>query len=316
MRTSPLLEPALLERIKGLSLVARRVVEGVLHGLHRSPFHGLSIEFAQHRQYTPGDELKRLDWRVLARSDRYVLKQYEQETNMRVILLVDCSRSMAFEGEKLSVLSYQFSAGATPDGKFQYARLLAAALGYLLLGQGDSVGLVLANHRIIEQLAPRAAPGHILSICQLLESATPSGPTDLPAVITQLAARLTRRCLVILISDLLDEPEGVLAGLGQLTHRGHEVLVLQVLDPRELAFDLGAAGRGVTVIRDMETGAEFEAEPQLVRDLVQAEIARFCDHLDAGARARGIHLHRCPTDVPAEQALTRCLVSRMKGRRA
>jgi uncharacterized protein (DUF58 family) len=317
MRTSPLLDPALLERIKGLSLVARRVVEGVLHGLHRSPFHGLSIEFAQHRQYTPGDELKRLDWRVLGRSDRYVIKQYEQETNMRVVLLVDCSRSMAFDGKKLSVFSHQLSAGDTePDGKFQYARVLAAALGYLLLGQGDSVGLVLANHRVIEQLAPRAVPGQVLSICQLLQSATPSGPTDLPAVIAQLAARLTRRCLVIVISDLLDQPVGVLAGLGQLTHRGHEVLVLQVLDPRELAFDLGVAGRGVTVIRDMETGAEFEAEPQLVRDLVQAEIARFCDRLDAGARAHGIHLQRCPTDVPAERALTRCLASRMKGRRA
>jgi uncharacterized protein (DUF58 family) len=316
-QNTTLLDPALRERIKGLSLVARRVVEGVLHGLHRSPFHGLSIEFAQHRQYTPGDELKRLDWRVLARSDRYVIKQYEQETNMRVVLLVDCSRSMAFDGKRLSALSSQLSAGASDlDGKFQYARVLAAALAYLLLSQGDSVGVLLANHRVIEQLGPRAAPGHLLSICQVLQSAMPSGPTDLPAVITRLAARLTRRCLVIVISDLLDQPEGVLAGLGQLTHRGHEVLVLQVLDPRELTFDLGTAGRGVTVIRDMETGAEFEAEPQLVRDLVQAEIARFCDRLDAGARTHGIHLQRCPTDVPPEQALMQCLASRMKGRRA
>jgi len=313
---SPLLDPALLERIKGLSLVARRVVEGVLHGLHRSPFHGLSIEFAQHRQYTPGDELKRLDWRVLARSDRYVIKQYEQETNMRVVLLVDCSRSMAFDGKKLSAFSRQPSAGESdPDGKFHYARVMAAALAYLLLSQGDSVGLLLMNYRIIEQLGPRAAPGHILSLCQLLESTTPSGPTDLAAVIALLAARMTRRSLVIVISDLLDQPENVLAGLGQLTHRGHEVLVLQVLDPRELEFDLGVAGRGVTVIRDMETGAEFEAEPLLVRDLVRAEIARFCDQLDAGARAHGVHLQRCPTDVPVERALTQCLVSRMKGRR-
>jgi uncharacterized protein (DUF58 family) len=315
-QNSSLLDPALLERVKGLSLVARRVVEGVLHGLHRSPLHGLSIEFAQHRQYTPGDELKRLDWRVLARSDRYVIKQYEQETNMRVVLLVDCSRSMAFDGHKLSALRFQpAAADVNGDSKFQYARVLAAALGYLLLSQGDSVGLMLTNYRVIEQLGPRAAPGHILSLCQLLETATPSGPTDLAAVIGQLAARLTRRSLVIVISDLLDQPEHILAGLGQLTHRGHEVLVLQVLDPRELEFDLGVAGRGVTVIRDMETGAEFEAEPLLVRELVRAEIARFCARLDAGARAHGVHLHRCPTDVPVERALTQCLAARMKGRR-
>lgn len=345
-QANPLLDPALLERIKGLSLVARRVVEGALHGVHRSPLHGLSIEFAQHRQYTPGDELKRLDWRVLARSDRYVIKQYEQETNMRVVVVCDCSRSMAYGGgaggfglrgtaraeDRGSSGETQAATGVRagradsgtaptaadstdPQSKFHYARVMTAALSYLLLQQGDSVGLVLSNYRVVEQVPPRAAPGHIVSLCQVLEGAKPSGITDLSSVLSQLAARLQRRSLVLVISDLLDGPREVLSALGQLAHRGHEVIVFQVLDPRELEFDLGLAGSGVTVIRDMETGDEFEAEPQLIRDLVRAEVRHFCDRLDAGARAHGVHLLRCPTNEPVERVLTRYLHSRLRGKR-
>ncbi len=315
-RTKPLLEAALLERISGLSLVARRVVEGALHGLHRSPLHGLSIEFAQHRQYTPGDEPRRLDWRVLARSDRYVIKQYEQETNMRVMLLVDCSRSMAFNGAKLSALGPQpVAAEGNGESKFQYARVLAAALSYLLLQQGDSVGLMLVGDRIVGQVAPRAAPSHVVGLCQVLERAAPAGPTNLAAVIAQVAARLRRRSLVVVISDLLDDPDRVLSALGQTAHRGHEVVVFQVLDPRELEFDLGLAASGVTIIRDMETGAEFEAEPQLVREHVRDEVRRFCDRLDAGARAHGFDLVRCRTSEPPSQVLTRYVQTRSRGRR-
>jgi len=330
-RASSLLDPALLERVKGLALVARRVVEGVLQGMHHSPLHGLSVEFSEHRQYSPGDELKRLDWRVLARSDRYVVKQYEQETNMRVVLVVDCSRSMAYGGRTAGSgadagdgrqrQDRQETGGladvqdADSRGKFHYARVMAAALSYLLLRQGDSVGLMLTNYRVVEQVAPRAAPGHIMSLCRVLESATPSGITDVAAVVSQLAVRLRRRSLVVVISDLLDGVDDVLAGLGRLSHRGHEVLAFQVLDPRELSFDLGLAGHGVTVIRDMETGELFEAEPQLVRDLVRDEVQRFCERLDAGARAHGVHLLRCRTDQPVGQVLTRYLHWRLRGKR-
>ena len=232
---SPLLEPALLERVKGLTLVARRIVEGALHGLHHSPLHGLSIEFAQHRAYTPGDELKHLDWRVLGRADRYVVKQHQQETNLRAVVFVDCSRSMAYggDGTALEVVrrlkpSAEVAPGSRtglsppdlPDtrSKFHYARRLAAALSYLMLHQGDSVGLILTNYRMIAQVPPRAAPGHIMSICQVLENATPDGITDVSGVLGQFAARLKRRSLVVLISDLLDDPESVLSALGQLHH--------------------------------------------------------------------------------------------------
>lgn len=309
MATQPshLLDASLLERMKHLSLVGRRVAEGVVHGLHRSNMQGLSIEFAQHREYSPGDELKRLDWQVLARSDRYVIKQYEQETNLRSVILVDGSASMAYGGHVPSVDNLPDAAklpGDITGTKFHYARVMAAALSYLMLQQGDSVGALITADRIVEQVEPRSSPGHVLSICHALERVVPTGRTDLSGVMNQLAAWLKRKGLIVVISDLLDDPEKVLLALGQLHHRGHEVVVFQVMDPRELDFRLALAGRNVTIIRDMETGEEFEAEPNLVRDMVRAEINRFLAKLDAGAKTHGLHLLRCSTAQPVEQVLT------------
>ena len=328
-RTSlELLEPALLEQIKGLSLVARRVVEGTLRGLHRSPFQGLSIEFRQHREYSPGDELKRLDWRVLARSDRYVVKQYEEETNLRAMIFLDCSRSMLYGGQidpqslpapggngnGQPAVSAQSNGAIDPLSKFHYARKLAAATAYLMLQQSDSVGLVLANAEYRRQVSPRSAPGHLLSICHALQTAPCSGGTNLPAVLRELAGRLRRRSLVIVVSDLLDDPESVLTALGQLHHRGHDVIVFQVLDPREISFTLASSRSGVTAIRDLETGAEFDAEPDLIRDLVQAEVQKFLQRLDQGARGFGLHLIRATTDEPLEHVLSRYLNYRLHAR--
>lgn len=319
MNTPPdLLDPALLERIKGLGFLARRLVEGALHGLHRSPMRGLSIEFAQHREYTPGDELKHLDWKVIGRSERYVVKQYEQETNLRAVLLVDGSRSMAYGGQT-SADSGQPSAGETdaanPQSKYRYAQKLAAAFSYLLLQQGESVAAVVTSDKITRQIPPRAAMGHLVSICHALAEHEPAGRTDLPGVMSQLASRLARRSLMVLISDLLDEPAEVLDALGRLHHRGHEVIVFHVLDRRELDFNLGSAAHGITVVRDMETGEEFEAEPALIREMVQAEVHAYCQTLDAGARRHGLHLVRCPTDRPVEEVLVGYLHYRMRGTR-
>jgi len=313
-----LLEPAVLERIKGLSLVARRVVEGALHGMHRSSMRGLSIEFAQHRPYTFGDELKHLDWQVLARTDRYVVRQYEQETNLRAMVFVDCSGSMAYDGrahtpdEDQSTADHHHSEIRT---KFQYAQVLAASLSYLMLHQGDSVGTVMVRQGLDDQVAPRAAPGHVASICRALAEARPRGRTDIAGALTQLAARLKRRSLIILVSDLLDDPRKVLDALGRVHHRGHEVVIFQVLDPHEITFDLGPASSGVTVLRDMETGEDFEAEPALIRDMVEAEVRQFLDTIDAGCRAHGLHLVRCRTDEPVEQTLSGYLHYRHRSRK-
>ena len=326
-RAATLLAPEQLERIKGLTLVARRVVEGALHGLHRAPHFGPAVEFVQHRQYSPGDELKHLDWQVLARSDRYVVRQFEQDTNLRAVLVLDASRSMAFAGSAAGSLEPDDATAATTGtadtdepaeylhSKLRYGQELAAALGYLMLRQGDSVGLVTCSDAIAEQVSPRAAPGHFARLCGGLLQTRAAGQTDLAAVIAQLAQGLARRSLVVLISDLFDDPEAVVAALGRLHHRGHEVIVYQVLHRDELQFDLGPAGRGKTVIRDMETGGQFEAEPHLIRDLVRRQIDAFLARLDAGVRRHRIDLVRCDTQQPLEQVLGRHLQRRASRKR-
>ena len=304
-----LLGPDLLERTRGLMLVARRVVEGALHGLHRSPLRGLSIEFSEHREYSPGDELKHLDWKVIARSERYVVKQYEQETNLRGLIVLDCSRSMAFGPTTL--LGEPTGRGS----KFAYGRVLAAALAHLLLAQGDSAGLILAADRIARRLPPRSAMGHILSVCRTLLEAEPAEGTDLAAALGQLAVSLKRRSLVLLISDLFDDPRRLIGMLGQLHHRGHEVVLFHVMDRQERLFDVGRTSGGITVLRDMETGGEFDAEPHLIADLVRAEVERFCGELDEGAKRYGLHLVRCRTDQPVEGVLVDYLHRRGKTRK-
>ena len=323
-KASTLLEAEQLERIRGLTVIARRVVDGALHGLHRSPHFGLSVEFAQHRQYTPGDELKHLDWQVLARSDRYVVKQFDQETNLRAVVILDASRSMAFAGPASAKPSKadDVSAQETQDeevvylrSKLRYAQELAAALSYLMLRQGDSVGLITCSDEISRQVPPRAAPGHIGSICQTLIETRAQGETDLASVVDQLAVRLLRRSLVVLVSDLFDDPDSVLAALGRLHHRGHEVIVYQVLDRHELHFDLGLAGRGMTIIRDMETGQEFDGEPHLIRHLVRRQVDAFLAKLDAGVKRYGIDLVRCDTSERVERALGNHLRLRLSRKR-
>jgi uncharacterized protein (DUF58 family) len=198
------------------------------------------------------------------------------------------------------------------QSKFHYARQLSAALSYLMLHQGDSVGLVLTDYRVVARVPPRATPGHIVTLCHALQRARPGGITDLSGVLGLVAPRLKRRSLVIVISDLLDDPQSVLSSLGQVASRGHEVLVFQVLDPREIEFDLGLAGYGKTVIRDMETSEEFDAEPALIREQVRAEVRRFLEQLDAGARRHGVPLLRCATDQPPEHVLTSYLHRRLR----
>ncbi len=214
------LDPETISRLSRLDLIARFVVEGYITGLHRSPYHGFSVEFSEHRPYMPGDPLRHLDWKTLARTDRPYIKQYEEETNLKSYILLDTSASMAFQG-------------SGPMAKSHYASSLAAALAYLMLRQRDAVGLMLFSSRIQSYVPPRSLQSHLQVILKEIDRIPTGSDTRLAPCFHHLAERISRRGLVVVISDLLDDPEEVLGGLRHFRHRGHEVIVFQILDPRE-----------------------------------------------------------------------------------
>lgn len=209
-------DPQGLARVGHMELVARQVVEGFLTGRHRSPYHGFSVEYLDHRAYTPGDDLRSLDWKILARTGKYCSKLFQDETNLRAHILLDCSRSMAFQSGDLS--------------KLAYGSYLAAALTYLLLRQNDAVGLVLFDRTIRQQVPPRARPTQFRRVLDLLEHAEIGGDTDVGGILHQVAERIRQRGLIILISDLIDDEAAIANGLQHFRHRHHEVIVFHVLD--------------------------------------------------------------------------------------
>src|SRR5438874_1272361 len=216
-------DPSTLARYGGLGLVARSLVEGFLTGVHKSPYKGYSVEFAEHRAYAPGDEIRHLDWRVLGKTDRYFIKEYEEETNLKAFLLVDASGSMAY-------------AGAT-QSKFEYARHVAACLAYLMLHQLDAVGLVTHDTRIRQIIPPRATAKHLLRVLQALEQTRPGGETALAPLWHELAGhQIRRRGLVVILSDCYDDQDRLLMALKHFRHRKHEVILFHVLAPEEIEF--------------------------------------------------------------------------------
>lgn len=221
------LKPEVLAQIGDLGLRARGVVEGFVSGLHRSPYHGFSVEFSQHREYVPGDDLRHLDWRVYGKSDRYCIKQYEEETNLRSHILLDCSGSMRYP---------EHDAATGRLTKFEYGATIAASLAYLLLRQQDAVGLILFDKEVRTDLPALSSRAHLQSIIHQLEQARLDAPSDVKTVFSQLAGRLRQRGLVILVSDLLADPSEIILGLQRFRHARHEVVVLHVLDHDERVF--------------------------------------------------------------------------------
>lgn len=241
------LDPAVLARFGLSPLVAKRVVEGFISGLHKSPFHGFSVEFADHREYVPGDDLKFIDWFLYARTDHYYIKRYEEETNVRCHILLDRSASMAF--------------GTTNLTKWDYGCFLATCLSYLMLKQQDSVGCALIGATPGLLVPPRCRGSHLSQIMRVLIQNPPSGTTDLAASLRAIVRNIKRRSLVVLISDLIDDPDQTLKAIRLIHSHRHDVLVFHVQDPSELEFDF----EGSTLFRDMETGEEMEVEPSAVR---------------------------------------------------
>jgi uncharacterized protein (DUF58 family) len=261
MTQARFLDPAIVARLGSIDLKAKTIVEGFLSGLHRSPFKGFSVEFAEYRQYLPGDDLATLDWKIYARTDRYVVKKFEEETNLDCHILLDVSASMGYG-----------SAGLT---KLQYGSYLAGALSYLMNRQRDAVGLITFDDRITSMLPTSARSGHLRTVLLALERVALGTHTDVSKPLRDLAEAVSKRGLVVLISDMLDEPDRVIEGVKQFRYRGTDVIVFQILDPHEVQFPFDRPAR----FRDLETAEEVIASPAAVRqqylDRLQALIARY-----------------------------------------
>jgi len=285
----------MLAKLKGLQLRARRIVEGYVAGLHRSPYRGFSIEFAEHREYAPGDDLRYLDWKVFGRTDKFYLKQFEDETNLIGYLVLDASESMRYQGPD------------SPLSKFEYAQCLAASLAWLILQQQDAVGLVTFDDRIRAHLPPSSNASHLKHLLEVMESVTPNATTATGPIFHELAEKWTKRGVVVVISDLFDDVASLLAGLKHFRHRRHDVIILHVMDGAELDFPFTQP----TLFRGLEKHSEVAADPRSLRRAYHSELSRFLQAIKQGCREREMDYRQIRTDQPLDAALTAFLARRM-----
>ena len=297
------LDPALLARLGPLQIRARKVMEGVLTGLHKSPHHGQSVEFSEHKEYAPGDEIKHIDWRAFAKLDKYYVKRFEMETNLRALLVVDASGSMAYGRGGLS--------------KLQYAAICAGALAYLLSRQGDQVGLLVAgdaepgsSERLpegVRSFVPFASsPTHVQELLQRLDSAQGRGATLLSAALDYAAEKAGRRALVVVLSDLFDASERSVPALKMLRSRRHDVLLLQTLDREELDFPFDDPTRFLS----MEDERQIEAQPRQIRESYLSEMRRFLESTRRELARADVEVEQIPTDSPPDRVLIKLLARR------
>ncbi len=289
------LDPRTLAKIKGLHLRAQHIVEGYVAGLHRSPYHGFSIEFAEHREYAPGDDLRYVDWKAFGRTDKFYLKQYDDETNLICHLVLDVSESMSYRGPD------------SPLSKFEYAQSAAAALAWLVLQQQDAVGLVTFDQQIRTSIRPSSNPSHLQQIFQALEDVTLEGETTAGPVFHELAGRMKKRSVVVVLSDLFDDVDALLTGLKHLHHRRHDVIVMHVLDPAEIRFSFSRP----TVFQGLEQMPKVTADPRSLRRAYVKEMEEYLHALQIGCRRIGIDYQQLTTDLPLHTALSNYLANRM-----
>ncbi len=290
------LDPKVLSKITRLDLQARLVVEGFISGLHRSPFHGFSVEFASHREYVPGDDIKHIDWKVQAKTDRFYIKQYEEETNLKATFLLDASESMLYR-----------RAGAT-DGlsKYDYAAAVAASLGFLLLQQQDAVGLAVFDEEIRDYLPASANPNYIKSLVHAMAVHAPKQKTSLEHICHALAEKISRRGLICIVSDLFTDIESLLRGLQHFRHYGHEVIVMHVMDEDELAFPF----QGNTMFRGLEDTGRLTIEPRALRTAYIEAVDRFCRDVKRKCIANQIDYKLISTTDHLDAALLAFLAAR------
>ncbi len=287
------LTPEVVARLSNLEIVARLVVEGFITGLHKSPYHGFSVEFAEHRQYMPGDEIRHIDWKIYGKTNRHYIKQFEEETNLKATIVLDASGSMGYSSGK-----------GIP--KIRYASFLAAALAYLMISQRDAVGLAIYDESLRSFLPPRSTHSYLQVILGELSSLETGKRTSTAPVLHSIADRIKRRGLVIVISDLFDDPVKVMAALKHFRHSKNELLIMHVLDPMERSFDFSDAA----VFRDVETGDRMTTHPWHIREAYQEAMEGFIGFYRKKCHEQGIDYVLLDTSTPFDTGLVEYLGKR------
>jgi len=289
------LQPEVVAKLTNMELVARLVVEGFITGLHKSPYHGFSVEFAEHRQYMPGDEIRHIDWKIYGRTDRYYIKQFEEETNLKAYLILDASNSMGFRSDGRMT-------------KLEYASYVTAALSQLMVQQRDAVGLTVYDERIRTYMPPHATKSYLKEILRQLELLEPGKTTGTAESLHAIADRIKRRGLVVILSDLFDNPKDVMGALKHFRHKKNEVIVMQILDPLERNF---AFGRDA-VFKDMETQEEMTTQPWHIQKAYQESMKSFLSAYKRECREHNIDYVLLDTATPFDVALVHYLNKRTR----
>jgi uncharacterized protein (DUF58 family) len=291
------LNPENLSKIASLELKARLVVEGFITGLHKSPYHGFSVEFAEHRQYRSGDEIRHLDWKVYARTEKHYIKQYEEETNLRSMIAIDSSASMKY-------------ASAKNISKFEYASYLAAAIAYLLINQRDSAGIALYDEAIRSYFPASSRRSYLNEMLKAIDETEPSNSTGTAKSLDEIAERIRRRGLVVVISDFFDDLQSTLKALNHFKHKNHDIIVFQILDPREIDFKFGNSATFI----DLESGEEMATQPHQIHKAYTDAVNKFTQDMKKGCRNLNIDYNLVSTDEPFDKSLREFIAKRSKMR--
>jgi uncharacterized protein (DUF58 family) len=288
------LDAALLKKLANMSLRARYVADGVISGLHQSPFRGGSLEFAQHRQYSPGDELKHIDWKVYGRTDRFYIKQYDEETNLRGYCILDVSKSMGYASQEVT--------------KLEYASYLSAAITYLMIRQRDSSGLITFSNKVKEFIPPRNFKAHMQHVMNQLDYLKPSGKTNFIKSFNEIGRRIKKRSLLVLFSDLLEEPESLIKALKYFPYLKNDLIVFHILDPEEL--NLNQVGQVEYI--DIELQTKLRTQPEVIRKEYRKNINEYLRNIEMNLRSHNIDYYRFTTDTPLDAAVSQFMEGRKR----